>query len=172
MMRAPGPSEAELDTLLEIASRVPDHGKLAPWRFIVAAGEARRKLAEAMWAARRGDLDGADTARLEEERLRLFDAPTLVVVVSRAGPHEKIPEWEQVLSAGAVCMNLVTASLAMGYGASWLTGWSAYDDKARTVLGIKDGEKVAGVIHIGTSDVAPTDRPRPELTDIVTRWGG
>ncbi|GGE47773.1 nitroreductase [Agaricicola taiwanensis] len=171
-MRAPGPDQTQLETLLTIASRVPDHGKLAPWRFIVASGEARKKLADALWEARKADFDPDDVARLTEERTKLSDAPTLVVVVSQAAPHEKIPEWEQVLSAGAVCLNLVTAALAMGYGASWLTGWSAYDERARETLGVADGEKVAGIIYIGTFDMAPTDRPRPALADIVTAWQG
>lgn len=96
----------------------------------------------------------------------------MVVVVSRAAPHEKIPEWEQVLSAGAVCMNLVSATLAMGYGASWITGWSAYDERARRIIGVDASEKIAGIIYIGTPALTPPDRPRPELADIVTEWTG
>jgi nitroreductase len=167
---APGPDEAQMETLLTAASRVPDHGKLAPWRFILASGESRQDLARALWQERLRDLDGADETRLAEEQAKLSDAPTLVVVVSCAAPHEKIPEWEQVLSAGAVCMNLVSAALAMGYGASWLTGWSAYDEKARQVLGVREAEKVAGIIYIGTPTMVPPDRPRPALGDIVTTW--
>lgn len=170
MLRDPAPSAAQMETLLRIAARVPDHGKLAPWRFIVATGDSRKKLAEKLWAARSSDLQGTDPARLDEERVKLSEAPALVVVVSRAAPHDKIPEWEQVLSAGAVCMNLVTAALAMGLGASWLTGWSAYDPRARAILGVEGDEKVAGIVYLGARDLSPPDRPRPDVAAITTEW--
>ncbi len=166
----PGPDEEQLRTLLTIASRVPDHGKLAPWRFILFRGEARRrageKLAE-LAAARDPSLPGE---RLEEERNRLARAPLVVGVVSRAAEHVKIPIWEQQLSAGAAAMNLVLAAHAMGFAANWLTEWVSYDEEAGRILGLAPGERFAAMVHIGTPTVPPTDRPRPALEDIVTDW--
>lgn len=166
----PGPSEAELETLLTIASRVPDHGKLAPWRFIVYVGAARQAAGERL-AERWAERDPAATPeRLDEERRRLARAPLVVGLVSRAAEHVKIPIWEQQLSAGAAAMNLVIAAHAMGYAASWLTEWPTYDEAAAALLGAEPGERFAGFIHIGTPTAPPQDRPRPALTDIVTRY--
>lgn len=166
----PGPDEAQLDTLLTIAARVPDHGKLQPWRFIVYAGAAREKasaIVEAAFVARNPD---ADATALRKEASRFSLAPLVVGVISRATEHAKIPRWEQELSAGAACENLVIAATAMGFGASWLTGWYAYDNELLARLGVASGEKVAGFIHIGTSKEAVPDRPRPTLSEIVTRY--
>ncbi|KQU27926.1 NAD(P)H nitroreductase [Methylobacterium sp. Leaf94] len=168
-LAGPGPDAAELDALLTIASRVPDHGKLAPWRFLVIAGEARTRIGDAIAAAYAADHPEADAARLDLERHRLALAPLVVAVVSRAGPHIKIPEWEQVLSAGAVAMNLVVAANAAGYATAWLTEWFAYDSRILDVLGLVPGERLAGFIHIGHAQEVPPDRPRPALADIVTR---
>ena len=166
----PAPSPAELDEILTVAARVPDHGKLTPWRFIVFAGEARRQAGEAL-AARFGEREPeAEEARLDEERNRLAQAPLVVVVVSRAAPHPKIPEWEQVLSSGNAAMNLVLAVHALGYAAQWTTGWIAYDEEAGRILGLAEGERVTAVVHIGTPTVLVTDRPRPKLADVVTHW--
>jgi nitroreductase len=171
-MMGPGPSAAELESLLTIGARVPDHGKLAPWRFIVFEGDARlaagRKLAE-IFAA---DHPDADEERLALEHRRLALAPRVIAVVSCAGPHVKIPEWEQVLSAGAVCMNLVVAAHAMGYAASWLTQWYSYDPRALAALGLAEHEKMAGFIHIGRSPGVPQDRTRPVLSQITSRFNG
>ena len=165
----PGPSRAELEGWLAIAARVPDHGKLAPWRFLVIAGEARVRIGEVIAAAHQADFPQADAARLDLERARLAQAPLVVAIVSRAAPHVKIPEWEQVLSAGAVCMNLVLAANASGYATSWLTEWYAYDRRILDALGLEPRERIAGFIHIGRAEEAPSDRPRPELAQIVTR---
>ncbi|KQP32598.1 NAD(P)H nitroreductase [Methylobacterium sp. Leaf102] len=165
----PGPAPAELDALLTLASRVPDHGKLAPWRFLVIAGEARVRIGTVIADTYAADHPEADSGRLDLERARLAHAPVVVVVVSRAGPHVKIPEWEQVLSAGAVCMNLVVAANAAGYATSWLTEWYAYDRRVLDALGLAPSEKLAGFIHIGHPQEVPGDRPRPVLSDIVTR---
>ncbi len=165
----PGPGPDELATLLTIASRVPDHGKLAPWRFIVIEGEARGRLGETAARIVAADAPDASADRLAQERERLARAPVVVAVVSRAKPHPKIPDWEQVLSAGAVCMNLVTAATALGYGASWLTEWIAYDRRFLDALGLAPEERVAGFVHVGRPGMTPADRPRPELADIVTR---
>jgi len=168
----PSPSAAEIETLLTIASRVPDHGKLAPWRFIVFEGEARLAAGQAIETAFHAKYPDAKPDQLDYERKRLARAPLVIAVVSRAGPHVKIPEWEQVLSAGAAAMSLVLAAHALGYGANWITEWYAYDRRVLDALGLKDNEKVAGFIHIGTPKQAPEDRPRPVLAEIATRFEG
>jgi nitroreductase len=166
----PGPSAAEIDTLLTVASRVPDHGKLTPWRFIVFEGEARRSAGDAIAAAFTAKYPDAKPEQVEFERQRLTRAPLVVAVVSRAGPHVKIPEWEQVLSSGAAAMNLVLAAHALGYGANWITEWYAYDRSVLDALGLAPHERIAGFVHIGTPPGQPEDRPRPPLDEIVTRF--
>jgi nitroreductase len=169
LLGEPGPSPDELNELLTIAVRVPDHGRLAPWRFIVLEGDARHRIGEVIAAAYRADEPGADAARLAGERGRLARAPLVVAVVSRARPHVKIPEWEQTMSAGAVCMSLVIAANAMGFGTSWLTEWFAFDRRVLDALGLEPHETIAGFIHIGRVTAAPVERPRPVLAEIVTR---
>jgi nitroreductase len=171
-LSGPGPSAAEIDTLLTIASRVPDHGKLTPWRFIVFEGEARRAAGAAIAAAFRAKYPDAKPEQVESERERLTRAPLVVAVVSRAGPHVKIPEWEQVLSAGAAAMSMVLAAHALGYGASWITEWYAYDRRVLDALGLAAHERIAGFIHIGRPPGQPEDRPRPPLHEIATRFQG
>ncbi len=170
-MSGEGPNAAEIDTLLTIASRVPDHGKLAPWRFIVIEGAARQTLSMDAFAIYRADHPEIDADRRSIETTRFTRAPLVIVVVSKATAHPKIPEWEQELSAGAVCMTLLTAATAMGYGASWLTEWMAYDRRIHERLGLSAGERIAGFVHVGRGAV-PADRPRPALADLVTRWNG
>jgi nitroreductase len=166
----PGPDPAQLETLLTIAARVPDHGKLQPWRFIVYAGEARLKaslvVAEA-FSARNPD---ADEVAKRKEGSRFSLAPLVIGIVSTATEHVKIPLWEQELSAGACCENLVIAATAMGFRASWLTGWFAYDETVLPALGVRPGERVAGFVHIGTAKEAVPDRPRPDLNTVVSRY--
>lgn len=169
LMQGPPPGEAEIETILTIAARSPDHGKLAPWRFIIISREAGERLGEKLAAIWAGDNPGADEATLRFERMRLARAPLVIAVVSRAGPHAKIPEWEQVLSAGAVCMNLCHAANALGYGTNWLTEWYGYDRRALELLGISPQERLAGFIHIGKATEPSQERERPALTDIVTR---
>src|ERR1700726_1604225 len=135
-LAGPAPSAAEINTLLTVASRVPDHGKLTPWRFIVFEGEARRSAGAAIVAAFRIKYPDAKSEHVEAEGERLVRAPLVIAVVSRAGPHVKIPEWEQVLSAGAAAMSLVLAAPALGYGASWITAGYAYDRGALDALGL------------------------------------
>jgi nitroreductase len=166
----PGPGQAEIETLLTIAARVPDHGKLAPWRFVLIEGEARHRLGDTLATLFQADQPDADAEKVATERARFAQAPLVVAVVSRAVPHVKIPDWEQVLSAGAVCMNLLNASSALGYGAAWLTGWAAYDRRVLDALGLAPDERIAGFIHIGTPKENPADRSRPDLADIVTRF--
>jgi nitroreductase len=169
-LAAPGPSAAELDTLLTVASRVPDHGKLTPWRFIVFEGDARLKAGAAIEAAFRARYPDATDEQVAFERARLARAPLVVAVVSRAAPHVKIPEWEQVLSSGAAAMNLVTAAHALGFAANWITEWYAYDRGVLDALGLAANEKIAGFVHIGRPKQPPEDRPRPPLAAIVTRF--
>ncbi|MCC6775234.1 MAG: nitroreductase [Hyphomicrobiales bacterium] len=166
----PGPSASEVDTLLTIASRVPDHGKLTPWRFILFEGDARLKAGDAIVAGFRAKYPDATADQAEAERNRLARAPLVVAVVSRAGPHVKIPEWEQVLSAGAAAMSLVIAAHALGYAATWITEWYAYDRGVLTALGLAENERVAGFVHIGRPSKPPEDRPRPALATILTRF--
>lgn len=168
LLAAPAPEGEALERLLTIASRVPDHGRLAPWRFLVLRGPARERLGEKIAAWARDDDPAIDERRLEQERTRLSRAPLVVAVVSRAAAHAKIPEWEQVLSAGAVCMNLCVAANAMGYGTSWLTEWIGYDRRVLDELGLAPQERIAGFVHIGTPRETPAERARPALADIVT----
>jgi nitroreductase len=169
-LSGPTPSPTEIDTLLTIASRVPDHGKLAPWRFILFEGDARQKAGDAIALAFKAKYPDAKTEQIDAERARLTRAPLVVAVVSRAGPHVKIPEWEQVLSAGAAAMNLVLAAHALGYGASWITEWYAYDRTVLDALGLAPHERIAGFVHIGRPPGVPEDRPRPPLSEIATRF--
>lgn len=172
-LAAPGPTAAELDTILTIAARVPDHKKLAPWRFVIIEGEARARLggviAEACVAAEK---EPPSHVRLETERNRLMRAPVVVAVISRVNPHRSAPEWEQVLSAGASCLNLCLAANALGYGTSWVTEWIAYNKTIGAALGLAENERIAGFIYIGTPVERSEERERPALADIVTRWNG
>jgi nitroreductase len=168
----PGPSASQLDTILTIASRVPDHGKLTPWRFIVFEGVARLAAGEKIAEAFRVMQPEATPEQVEFERQRLARAPVVIAVISRAGPHVKIPEWEQVLSAGAAAMSLVFAAHALGFAANWITEWYAYDRRVVDALGVEPNERIAGFVHVGTPIRPPDDRPRPPLTEIVTRFQG
>ena len=169
IMTAPGPTQEELTTILTVAARVPDHGKLVPWRFVVLEGRARERVGRIALDIRLMDKPDLDEAARAEEFSRFARAPLVVGVVSRAAPHVKIPEWEQVLSAGAVCMNLLVAARALGFSAAWLTEWPAYDARFRAAIGLAEHEKIAGFIYIGKA-VAIEDRPRPPLTEIVTTF--
>jgi nitroreductase len=164
-----------LRRLLAVAMRVPDHGALKPWRIIVVQGPAREELAGKLAAAflqsdAQRQSAGADLA-VRKIKATLTAAPLVAIVVSCADSATPVPEWEQVLSAGAVCMNLMHAVSALGYGAIWLSGWAAYDPAALRILGVRSEEKVAGIIPIGTPIERPQDRPRPALEEFVTVWG-
>ena len=161
----PAPSPAELDALLRLAARVPDHGKLAPWRFIVLEGAAKAAFADRLEALARGRDDAAQAAKLA----KLRTPPLAVVVVSRA-KAAAIPEWEQILSAGAVCTNLLNATLARGYGANWITDWYSFDAEALQILGLGSGERVAGFVMMGTAGEPPLERERPDVSGLVSRW--
>lgn len=169
---APAPDEAGLQTMLRIAARVPDHGKLAPWRFIVIGGPERAVFTDRLMDIWRSHNEAASEQMAAVERGKREGAPLVVAVVSSAAEHPKIPVWEQELSAGAVCLNLLHAAHAAGYAAQWLTGWPAYDADVARLLGLKEGERIAGFVHIGTPTEAPVERDRPELDSIVVRWLG
>ncbi|GGF85195.1 nitroreductase [Azorhizobium oxalatiphilum] len=166
----PGPSPEQLDIMLTIASRVPDHGKLAPWRFIVFEGEGRVRAGMALADVYAELNPDASEKRLNEERGRFARVPLVVAVVSSAAPHVKIPEWEQLLSSAAAAENLLLAAMALGYGATWITEWPTYEPKARAALGLAEHERITGFLYIGTATQALEDRPRPALADIVTRF--
>ena len=165
---APGPDATQLTDLLRLAARVSDHGKLFPWRFIVLEGLAKVKFAERLTAiaSARPDSDKAITA------LTKLTTPPVAVAVVSSLKGDKIPEWEQVLSAGAVCAALVNAASAAGFGANWITDWYAYDPSATAVLGLENAERVAGFIYLGTATQAPLERARPDVKDLTSVWAG
>ena len=169
----PGPSAAELETILGCAARVPDHKKVEPWRFIVFDGQARAKfgtvLAEVLAAE---DKEAPSPARLEIERGRFLRAPLVIAVVSRVRAMPGAPEWEQILSCGAAGMNLCLAANALGYGTCWITEWYAYSPGIARALHLAEGERVAGFVYIGTPAERQPDRDRPAMAQIVTRWQG
>lgn len=168
-MTGPGPDRDTIQKMLTLATRVPDHGKLAPWRFIVFRNHGRdRAGARLAETALRKEPD-MPAERREQEETRITRAPVVIAVVSTAGDHPKIPEWEQVLSAGAVCLNLFMAANAYGFAANWLTEWISYDTEALEILGVEPGERIAGMLHIGTPGLPPSERPRPDV-DSLTTW--
>lgn len=166
-LQAPGPDWVQLDYLLTLAARVPDHGKLSPWRFVVLEGAGKAAFAERLEAVAE---DREDGVKLKAKLAKLKTPPMGVAVISRYLPGD-IPEWEQRLSAAAVCVNLLYAATAMGFGANWITDWYAYDQAANAVLGLGEGEKVAGFVFIGTAAEVPLERARPDVQALVSRWG-
>lgn len=172
LLAEPGPSDGELRDILTIATRVPDHGKLAPWRLITFEGEARRIAGEklaGLLAARDPDVD---PEALEVERNRFMPAPLTVGVLSSPVAHPKIPEFEQLLSAGCVAFNLVHGANAFGYGAHWVTRWFSFDKEAAALLGAEPHEQFVGFVHIGTPEKRLEERGRPSLLDVVTPFKG
>ena len=171
-LKEPAPSDGDIRTMLTAASRVPDHGRLAPWRFILYRGEVRHRIGEALAALaerREGELP---EHRRQQELQRFSRAPLVVGVVSVPREHPRVPDWEKFLSGGAAAMNLLIAAGALGYGASWISNWYADDAEGRRLLGLAPQERVVGFVHIGTHDGATPDRPRPDLADIVADYSG
>lgn len=169
-MGEPGPSFSQLEEMLQMAVRVPDHGKLSPWRFIVFAGTARAEVGKrfrARWAAL---YPGHGTDSLEFQAQLFCRAPIVVAVVSTAQEHVKIPVWEQQLSAAAVCFNLTLATQALGFDVQWQSDWVAYDAVTAAAMGVLPTEKIAGVIYIGTSSIPLEERPRPDAKSLTTIW--
>jgi nitroreductase len=165
----PGPGPEEIETLLTIGLRVPDHGKLAPWRLILIEGAARAEAGARLAAIVARRHPECDAAALEVERRRFLPAPLTIGVLSTARHHPKIPEFEQLLSAGNVAFNLVNGAFALGYAATWTTRWYAYDPEAAELLGARYGERFVGFVSIGTPTASIEDRPRPAIADRVTR---
>ena len=165
-LHAPGPSPAELDDLLRLAIRVPDHGKLGPWRFVILEGEGK-----AAYAAKLTEIAAGrpDAVKVAAKLVKLKTPPLGIAVVSHVTQGE-IPEWEQVMSAAAVAYQLLLAASAMGYGANWITDWYAYDEQARAALGLTPTEKIAGFVFIGTPSETPLERVRPDLFPRVSRY--
>lgn len=170
LLCAPGPDATQIQTILSSAVRVPDHGRLTPWRFISIRGAARRALGEALAARRREIEPDAAPAVIEKDAERFNHAPVIITVVGCLVPGHKIPEQEQLLSGGAVCLAMLQAAHCLGFGAQWLTGWAAYDPKITGLLGLKSHERVLGFIHIGTARQSAPDRERPNPLDRLTAW--
>ena len=168
---APGPDMTQLREMVQIATRTPDHGKLAPWRFVIVPEDKREALAALLTKSYLAEKP--DAGRLEIEAMVQFahQAPALVVVLSSPNPHSKIPVWEQELSAGAAIMNLLHATHAMGFAGGWLTAWPSYNDDVRDAFGNAD-ERIAGFVFIGTPTRPLDERPRPELDDVLSIWSG
>ena len=167
-MKAPGPSKSQIDEILRAGARAPDHGKLFPWRFIVFEGKGRERFGEILAGVM--ESEGERTKQVEEERGRLLRAPLVIGVISSAREQHKVPVWEQELSAGAVCQNILIAATALGFVGSWLTEWYAYHPAVKEKMGLKPGERVAGFIYIGTARDELEERPRPEMDKIVSRF--
>jgi nitroreductase len=168
---SPGPSPAQLSEILEIAVRVPDHGKLTPWRFVLFEGAARADIGKAFAVRWKALHPEHGEEMLAFHRGLFLRAPTVIAVVSTAAPHAKIPEWEQLLSSAAVCYNIVLAATAMGFDAQWQTDWVAYDAETIAAMGLKGSERVSGFVYVGTTTAPLEERPRPDPQALLTRWG-
>jgi nitroreductase len=171
-MNGSAPTQAQLREMLDIAVRVPDHGKLNPWRFVLFEGDSRARIGKVFrnrWAVLHPD---HAEQTLDFVAGMFMRAPLVIGVVSTAAPHAKIPEWEQQLSAGAVCYNLVLAALAMGFSAQWQTDWMAYDAEVLRDMGLSAAERIAGFIYIGQASAPLEERPRPDPMALTTTWGG
>lgn len=168
-MIAPGPTDAELERILTIAARVPDHGKLSPWRFVIVAPDQRPALSDLLARALPDHDPQAGPAHFQKALDFAHQAPTLVVLVAAPVPGHKIPVWEQELSCGAAGMNLLTAAHALGYVGGWITGWAAYSERVRAAF-CGPGERIAGFLFLGTPGVELEERQRPQLADVARRW--
>ncbi len=163
----PGPSDQELERILLAGMRVPDHGKLTPWRFLVVRGEAQTKLGQAIYEAYSDETDDAGSDKHESWRDYPSQAPLLIITISRPGDARLIPEWEQRLSSGAACQNMILAAHAMGYLANWLTGWPAYSPGVKAALELEADDRIAGFLFIGSYKEKLKERPRPDFDDVV-----
>lgn len=166
-MTGPGPNPEELRVILQAGARVPDHKKLFPWRFIVFEGDGRKRMGNVLGDILCAEGDVSDE-RIAMERERFRRAPVVIGVVSRVRENIPIPLWEQELSAGAVCQNILLASHALGYVANWLTEWCAFDERVKEKIGLKPGERIAGFIYIGKPAEPLEERVRPDLDSLIT----
>ncbi len=169
-MTQDGPNAEELQTILAAGDRVPDHGKLGPWRFIIFEGDARADFGHVLRDAFVKAEPDAASERADLEALRFLRAPTIVAVVSRVTANIKIPEWEQQLAGGAVCQNMLVAATMLGYASQWLTEWYAFDANINDALGLGAGERIAGYIYLGGKTEQPTERVRPDLSERISVW--
>lgn len=168
-MTGPGPNEDQIAQLLTIGSRVPDHKKQVPWRYLVINGDSRAKLGKILRRVFEKNNPETDSTILDFEENRFMRAPLIITVISNASPENpKVPEWEQILSAGAVCQNILIAANAMGFAAQWLSEWYAYDEQVLAELDMSDDERVAGFIYIGNAGKDPAERGRPDINEITT----
>ena len=170
LLTGPGPDSETLQVILEIAARVPDHRCVAPFRFIRFEGPAREKAGAVLVEAYAAQEPDADAARLEKERKRFERAPVVIGVVSNVDQTHRTPEWEQLMTAGAVCQNMLIAANAHGFAAQWLTEWYAYDASVSAAFGVSESERVAGYIYIGTAKDRPKERRRPVLSDLISDY--
>jgi nitroreductase len=166
----PAPDAATLRRLLEAAIRVPDHGKLVPFRLVELRGEAKLRFGERLAEVAIRNHPELSEAKRDKERARYTFAPLVLVVVARIDPDSSVPAIEQKLAAGCVAYNLLLGAYALGFGAQWLTGWAAYDSEAATILGLTTHEQVIGFVHIGTPQIEIPDRERPALTNLLSTW--
>ncbi|MGC4027120.1 MAG: nitroreductase [Mesorhizobium sp.] len=171
-MHEPGPDDAAIATLMRIASRVPDHGRLVPWRFIVYRGEARHKVGEMLAELAEKREGPLPEGRRNQELTRFSRAPVVIGVVFTPKENPKIPQWEMFLSGGAAAMNLVNGASAMGFGANWITNWYSDTEEGRAILGLAPEERVIGFVHIGTYDGKPVERPRPDSETLYSDYSG
>lgn len=168
----PGPDAATLMRMLTSAVRVPDHGKLVPYRFLRLAGDARHSLG-AFLAERALQRDSqVSAAQLDKDRQRFSHAPLIITVIASPRPNPKVPEAEQLMTAGCVCFALLQAAQALGFGAQWLTAWMAFDPAVHAHLGLAEGEQIAGFIHIGTPKTEVPERERPDPAALLQDWEG
>lgn len=168
----PAPTDADIETILQAAVRVPDHGRLTPWRFIVYRGDVRDEIGEKLAALAEKREGPLPDQRLEQERKRLSRAPLVIGVVSHPVEHPRIPEWEMFLSAGVAAFNIVLAANALGYATNWVTNWFSSDPEGRRILGLAPGERMVGLIHIGSFDGNVPERPRPDPKELTTFYTG
>lgn len=169
-MIEPGPDAAQIQAILSAGHRVPDHGKIGPWRFVVFQGEARAQFSQKL-----ADIYAEENPDCKEKMLNfqaeiLTRAPVVIAVISTAGDHPKVPEWEQILSAGAACQNMLVAATAMGFGAQWLTEWYSYNHKVKALLEMEPHHQVAGFIYFGSYLEKPEERKRPDLEERIRYW--
>ena len=169
-LKEPIPSSEEISTILQIATRVPDHGKLAPWRFIIFQGDSRIEIGRQLLSLLQSRGEALTEEQQQLELTRLSRAPLVIGVVSRATEHPKIPIWEQQLSAGAVCINILHSVHALGFAGQWLSEWYLFDIEAGKLFGLNENERFAGFIHIGTPEISPVERDRPDIQSLVSYW--
>ena len=167
----PGPSEEQIKQILKIGSRVPDHKKQVPWRFLTFEKSIRGKFGKILRTIFAKNNPKTNEKILDFEENRFLRAPLVIAVISTADKdNPKVPEWEQILTAGAVCQNILIASNAMGYASQWLTEWYAYDKVVLKELNLNPNERIAGFIYIGTASKQPKERGRPDLANLVKKW--